>query len=312
MSTPLVSIITPAYNAAEFILETINSVQAQTYSHWEMIIVDDGSTDLTASIIQSETKKDSRIHYYYQTNGKQGKARNLAIKHAKGKYLAFIDADDLWHPQKLEKQIQVFLDNPQVGLIYTNGNSFKEKIEVVDSINEGESLFIDNKRQYHLLLAGKSLPNLSVMVKKRLVDEIGGFQEDIRLQNAEDYQLWLRLADNGCQFYYLSLPLFYYRLHEKQVTHQDRMAFKQAIWAEFLAPLKQISVRQKEKIIFDRVQKYLLSNIDTLNTARFVEINHLLCNPLQKYSTWMFNNVLLILGKRLYKAYYYRKINNEK
>jgi glycosyltransferase involved in cell wall biosynthesis len=289
------------------VAETIQSVQAQTYSNWEMIIVDDGSTDNTASIIKQAIENDSRIHYYYQTNGKQGKARNLAIKHAVGKYLAFIDADDLWHPQKLEKQIQVFFEYPHVDLVYTNGISFKEKFEVIDSDNDGESFIIDKNIQYQLLLSGKSLPNLSVMVKKQSVDDIDGFQEDIRLQNAEDYQLWLRLADNGCQFYYLSLSLFYYRLHENQVTNQDRMVFKQAIWAEFLAPLKQINVHAKEKIIFDRVQKYLLHNIDVLNTARFVEINYLLCNPLQKYMTWIFNFFLFLLGRRFYKKYYYNK-----
>jgi teichuronic acid biosynthesis glycosyltransferase TuaG len=307
MNSPLVSVIVPAYNAEKFVAETIESVQAQTYSHWEMMIVDDGSTDQTAAIIREAAEKDPRIQYYYQTNGKQGKARNLAIKHSNGKYLAFIDADDLWHPQKLEKQIQVFFEYPHVDLVYTNGISFKEKFEVIDSDNDGESFIIDKNIQYQLLLSGKSLPNLSVMVKKQSVDDIGGFQEDLKLQNAEDYQLWLRLADNGCQFYYLSSSLFYYRLHENQVTNQDRMVFKQAIWAAFLAPLKQISVHEKEKIIFDRVQKYLLHNIDILNTIRFVEINFLLCNPIQKYITTIFNFFLFLLGKRMYKIYYYRK-----
>jgi teichuronic acid biosynthesis glycosyltransferase TuaG len=307
MSNPIVSVIVPAYNAEKFVGETIQSVQAQTYSNWEMIIVDDGSTDNTATIIKQAIENDSRIHYYYQTNGKQGKARNLAIKHAKGKYLAFIDADDLWHPQKLEKQIQVFFEYPHVDLLYTNGISFKEKFEVIDSDNDGESLIIDKNIQYQLLLSGKSLPNLSVMVKKQSVDDIDGFQEDIRLQNAEDYQLWLRMADNGCQFYYLSLSLFYYRLHENQVTNQDRMVFKQAIWAEFLAPLKQINVHAKEKIIFDRVQKYLLHNIDSMSHERFFEINKLLYNPLKSYCYYLTNVCLFAFGKTIFKKYYYKK-----
>jgi glycosyltransferase involved in cell wall biosynthesis len=91
----------PAYNAANYIQEAIDSVINQTFVDWELIIVDDGSTDHKKDIITAKNVLvDERIHYYYQENGKQGKARNLAIK-IKRKYLAFLDADDLWIPQKI-------------------------------------------------------------------------------------------------------------------------------------------------------------------------------------------------------------------
>src|SRR5690625_120229 len=109
---PLVSIITPAYNAARFIGETIESVLAQTYENWEMIIVDDCSTDDTREIVQSYQEKDSRIKLFtLDKNSGSGVARNKAMDEAKGRFIAFLDSDDLWYPEKLRRQIAFMLDN---------------------------------------------------------------------------------------------------------------------------------------------------------------------------------------------------------
>ena len=106
MNLPLVSIITPSYNSSRFIEETIASVQAQTYSHWEMLITDDGSTDNSFEIIKKICKKDSRIKLFSIKNAGPAVARNNSIKHAKGKYLAFLDSDDLWMPEFLSTSIK--------------------------------------------------------------------------------------------------------------------------------------------------------------------------------------------------------------
>jgi teichuronic acid biosynthesis glycosyltransferase TuaG len=106
MEKPLVSIITPSFNSAKFIAETIQSVQNQTYQHWEMIIVDDCSTDETVSVIQEIANKDGRIHLFQLSkNAGTGIARNMALEKATGKFIAFLDADDLWKPEKLDKQL---------------------------------------------------------------------------------------------------------------------------------------------------------------------------------------------------------------
>lgn len=106
MESGLVSIITPSYNTSAFIEETIRSVQQQTYPHWEMIIVDDASTDNSVALIRSIAETDSRIKLHQLPgNSGPGYARDLAVKNAQGDYIAFIDADDLWHPQKLQKQL---------------------------------------------------------------------------------------------------------------------------------------------------------------------------------------------------------------
>jgi teichuronic acid biosynthesis glycosyltransferase TuaG len=112
MEEPLVSIITPTYNSEKFIRATIVSVLSQTYPNWEMIIVDDCSSDSTQSIIQEYTTEDSRISFYQlQKNSGAGIARNQAVDLAKGRYIAFLDSDDLWKPEKLQKQIEFLILN---------------------------------------------------------------------------------------------------------------------------------------------------------------------------------------------------------
>ena len=102
----LISIIVPVYNTELYLEETIQSVLRQTYQNWELLMVDDGSTDDSASICKAFTKQDPRIHYLYKTNGGQASARNLGIKKSKGDWLAFLDSDDLWTEEKLSSQIE--------------------------------------------------------------------------------------------------------------------------------------------------------------------------------------------------------------
>src|SRR5690606_22928772 len=111
-ANPLVSVITPSYNSESFIKQTIESVQSQTYQNWEMIIVDDCSTDKTIEIIHQKSKEDTRIHLIkLNENSGAAVARNTAIRNAKGKYIAFLDSDDFWLPNKLERQVQFMLEH---------------------------------------------------------------------------------------------------------------------------------------------------------------------------------------------------------
>ena len=114
MEKGLVSIITPCYNGARYISETINSVISQTYTDWEMLIIDDGSKDNSSEIIKEFEKSDNRIHYIYQQNAGSAAARNNGIREAKGQYIALLDADDIWLPEFLEKQITFMKQNNAV------------------------------------------------------------------------------------------------------------------------------------------------------------------------------------------------------
>jgi len=144
----LVSIITPTYNAEKFIAETLKSVQNQTYQNWEMILVDDASTDETVKIISDFVEKDSRIKLFkLEKNSGNGFARNIALEKAVGKYIAYLDADDLWFPNKLEKQIQFLKENNLhftfsfYDCIDEEGNSLNRRVEAPVNLTYDELFF---------------------------------------------------------------------------------------------------------------------------------------------------------------------------
>jgi glycosyltransferase involved in cell wall biosynthesis len=208
----------PAYNARQYITESIESVIAQTYTNWELIIVDDDSTDDTASIIKEFSQQDPRIKYLYQDRGRQGKARNKAIKNSNGDYIAFLDADDLWEQSKLEVQIDAIENSPDITLLFTQGFILQP---------DGDSIPMDVKVQnwsfqndIDLFITQNQIPILSVLVKKQAIIDAGYFSEDLAIQNAEDYHLWIKLLK---QTTFLSIPnrLFYYRVHEQQSTYKN-------------------------------------------------------------------------------------------
>jgi glycosyltransferase involved in cell wall biosynthesis len=151
----------PAYNAANYIQEAIDSVINQTFVDWELIIVDDGSTDHTKEVIAKNVLVDERIHYYYQKNGKQGKARNLAISKSKGTYLAFLDADDLWIPQKLEIQL-IEIEEKNVDLVFSDSYIFSTQ-QQADSNKRMHTInrLLQGDEALRLFLIGNRIPNHS-------------------------------------------------------------------------------------------------------------------------------------------------------
>src|SRR5215471_21565982 len=131
IQSQLISVIMPAYNAEQFISESINSVINQTYRNWELIIVDDGSTDKTKEIITEFQKANQRIKYFYQQNSKQGKARNTGIENSKAGLIAFLDADDLWVPEMLETQFDL-LKKTGANLAFSTNKFIDEHSQILD------------------------------------------------------------------------------------------------------------------------------------------------------------------------------------
>lgn len=185
----LVSIITPCYNSAKFIANTIVSVIAQTYENWEMLIVDDCSTDNSAEIIQSYSAIDNRIKYFKteSPSGSPTRPRNLGIEKAKGRYIAFLDSDDLWLPNKLEKQISLLRDNPRVAIAY----SYYEKI---DEEGNRDSRIIKSPAEvsYSQLLYGNVIGCLTGVYDTSKVGKV--FMEYV---GHEDYVMWLAILKKG-------------------------------------------------------------------------------------------------------------------
>ncbi len=217
----------PAYNASNYIQEAIDSVIAQSYTDWELIIVDDGSTDNTSGLVKEYGLKDSRIRYFYQENGKQGKARNLAISKSKGVYLAFLDADDLWLPEKLEIQIKEIKDN-NVDLVFSDSYIFNND-NVFDRSRKMNTLhqIFKSEEALKLFLVVNRIPILTVLAKKDKILLVDGFSEKLIIQNAEDYHLWLKMLISGCVFYGSDKTLASYRVHSDSSTSQDKLASKQ-------------------------------------------------------------------------------------
>ena len=206
-----VSIITPTYNSERFIAETIVSVQAQTYQDWEMIIVDDCSTDKTAEIVASFQEKDSRIKYFYNsTNKGSALSRNLALQKAKGKWIAFLDSDDIWHPEKLEKQIE-FMTKNNYHFSYTNYCEIDENSKETGILITGPKVITDK-----LMIAYCWPGCLTVMYDAEKV----GIIQTVDIKINEEYALWIKIAKNlNC--YLLDENLAKYRRHNKSLTSQS-------------------------------------------------------------------------------------------
>lgn len=184
---PTVSIIVPVLNGASYIPKAIETVLAQSWEDFELIIVDDGSTDGTAAVVH--TYDDERIRYFYQPNRGLSAARNSGIRMARGGWLAFLDCDDFWHPEKLAAQLDVARRVPEAGLVYCAASSTTMDGEVVCEIPA--------------LIEGAVLPELlrgnrvagsasSAMVRREVFDRVGIFDEELRC--SEDWDMWLRVA----------------------------------------------------------------------------------------------------------------------
>ena len=206
-----VSIITPTFNSERFIAETILSVQAQTYQDWEMIIIDDCSTDRTAEIVASFQEKDSRIKYFYNsTNKGSAFSRNLALQKAKGKWIAFLDSDDLWLPEKLEKQIE-FMTKNNFHFSYTNYCEIDENSKETGILITGPKVITDK------LMKAYCWPGcLTVMYDAEKV----GIMQTVDIKINEEYALWIKIAEKlNC--YLLDENLAKYRRHNNSLTSQS-------------------------------------------------------------------------------------------
>ena len=207
----MVSIITPAYNSERFIAETIKSVLNQTYTDWELIIVDDCSTDKTSEIVLSFQKEETRIIYIKnETNKGSAISRNIALRNAKGKWIAFLDSDDVWHPEKLERQIEFMLKN-NYNFSYTDYCEIDENSKENGKSVSGPKIIGKNK-----MLAYCWPGCLTVMYN---ADFVGSMQTcDIKIN--EEYALWIKIAKmTNC--YLLNENLAKYRRHSDSLSSQS-------------------------------------------------------------------------------------------
>jgi glycosyltransferase involved in cell wall biosynthesis len=209
----LVSVIVPTFNRTELLLKTITSALRQSYKNFEIIVVDDGSSIKPKKLVQ-ENFGDSVI-CLEKENGGPASARNLGITHAKGEYIAFLDADDLWLPDKLELQISYMEENPRIGLTFTKALVFTESES--GRLTDIDLLSYSGEVNLRTLLLGSYIPACTVVVRKSCLDTVGLFDESRELVGTEDYELWLRVAAQY-EIGYLPMALSRYRSDSSSLT----------------------------------------------------------------------------------------------
>lgn len=184
---PTIDVIIPTYNGLPYLKETVQSVLDQTYKNFELYIIDDGSTDKTKAFVQS--LKDKRVHYHKKKNGGQSTARNVGITISHSPFITFLDADDLWYPQKLEKQMAIMKKNPRVGLVYGHQYNIDENGIILGNLRIWKRGKIFNDLCGGNFIAGSAS---MVLIRREVINDVGVFKEDFMI--GEDWELWLRIA----------------------------------------------------------------------------------------------------------------------
>ena len=212
-----ISIITASYNAERFIKNTIESVLKQTYQNWEMIIIDDCSSDNTESIVNRYVELDKRIKFFkLEKNSGAAIARNLGINKANGEFIAFLDSDDLWDENKLEKQIE-FMKERKIGFSFTGYRLMKENGELLN-----KEIMVPEKVDYNSLLKNTIIGCLTVMIDKRIIGEI----KMPELRAGQDTATWLSILRKGNIAYGYNEILASYRLVNGSISSNKMKALK--------------------------------------------------------------------------------------
>jgi len=207
---PKISVVIPAYNAELTIRETIESVQKQTFSDFELIIINDGSTDGTLEVIESIN--DSRLKIFSYQNGGLSVARNRGVVHATGEFIAFLDADDLWTPDKLELQLVALEQYPEAGLAYSWTYFMNEK---ENCLFPGSRSCYEGNVYKHLLIHNFIANGSNPLIRREVIESVGGF--DPELSHFADWDYWLRIAHNW-SFVLIPKYQIYYRQSSRTMS----------------------------------------------------------------------------------------------
>lgn len=219
MNEKLFSVVMPAYNAEHFIRDALDSVAKQTICDYDIVVVDDGSTDQTVGQVKAwaAAHQGIKLRILQQQHGGIGMARNRGIREAVGTYVAFLDSDDIWVERKLEAVVTCLGDPKQVDLV-CHDEWLEEGGSRTGRLTHGPYTTYQD-----LLFKGNSLSTSATVVRRKRLMEVGGFSEDLRFNSMEDYDLWLRLARAGCRIEYLHEVLGTYRQHGQGVTSRIEM-----------------------------------------------------------------------------------------
>ncbi|GAB4370555.1 MAG: hypothetical protein Kow00121_11360 [Elainellaceae cyanobacterium] len=219
---PKVSVIIPAFNGDRFIAKAVESVFNQTYQDYEIIVIDDGSTDQTQQVLEPYF---DRIQYVYQTNQGVATARNQGLALAQGEFVAFLDQDDVWLPQKLALQIACLNEQPNIGMVHSGWrrvNQLEEKLSDIEPWYHAPKLDLHEWLQWMPILLS------AMLFRRKWVEAIGGF--DTNFQQACDVELIQQLVLKGCQTAWIKQITTYYRQHDRNDSSNTLLQAKES-WA---------------------------------------------------------------------------------
>ena len=213
MRNPKVSVVIPNYNYGDYLSEALDSVLSQTFQDFEVIVVDNFSTDNSMEVIESKRSEKIRV-IQFQNNGSIGAARNRGVAEANGHFIAFLDSDDLWHPEKLAIQLRKTEGQADI--------SFHDlKLFGAHGFSTFRGWSLGKNPLETLASEGNPLATSSVLARKSVLLEAGGFPEAAELVSVEDFALWLKLADNGASFLHIPRRLGKYRIHGGVTSRTD-------------------------------------------------------------------------------------------
>lgn len=215
---PTISVILPTYNRAEYIKDAVESIKNQTYSNWELIIVDDGSTDDTEKIVSG--CMDDKIKYFQRTHQGANNSRNFGIKQATGEFITLMDSDDISLPQRLEKSLQVFQDNPNIDVVYTEYQICDADLNVISNVQHSRKWSKEEYLNREFNVAGGTF-----LMRRYVFDKVGLY--DLHYENAFDFDWILRADEKGMNFVYIPEPLLSYRRHSDNQLAGNKKSHQQ-------------------------------------------------------------------------------------
>lgn len=290
---PKVSVLIRTYNRADLLGRAIRSVLKQSFQDFEIVIVDDGSTDYTKEVVGKFKSKDARINFFSQDHsGRPGQILNFGLQHSHGQYIAILDSDDEWLPSKLEKQVEIIETSPtQIGLISCHTFLIGPEEEKEKKISKGSYLEYALMRKFPFALS-------SLLIKKEALDQIGLI--DTEYQTGEDWDMHIRLAQKW-DYDFVDEPLLKYYLHGANISLEKKYA-RQAVDLAYLLNKHLSLFKQHPKILehqYVTLSSYLI-NAGNLSQARIYLKKNLVLNPTLK--NWA-RLILSYLGKTVYQKY---------
>lgn len=242
---PKISVVIPTYNREKLVVRAIKSVLSQTFKDFELILVDDGSTDNTRDVVNDFINADSRVKYLFVENsGGPARPRNLGVKESVGKYISFLDSDDEMLPSKLEKQLNFFEEKNNDNLAYVGCNVICVENEQKKTIDIGHSGDVLND----LLLDNFIWSGSNLLIKTKIIKEHQLYFDE-NLSYLDDWDMWLQISKLGYQFEYIEEPLLYYYEHTNSLTNLYSVS-KIMIEQEYILT-KYINLYRKYSILND-------------------------------------------------------------